>query len=1448
MATPKTFAQATALLAARLAALDAAGAGGFEGLTRDLLAHVTGQTFRIAKSGPQDGTDVRSASVNTLQIGLEAKKYGQTTTLPLDALKAKLQEAAAQSDAVDLWVLAASREISSTNVRALEKTGEAEGVKVLILDWSKKSGALPRLAALCAMAPEVMVIAFPKDVEVAAALPLIVAHSSYPALERALRDELAGADIGFSAATTSLDTWMRDTLASQVKAQQRLHGFNDLLAPSTKLAHRTGVLEALDAWWAQPSPPPAVLLGDEGRGKTWAALAWWERLNQQEQGAPLILFAPANLVAGTDVEVLLAKLLYERTRIRDETFWVNRLRLWSRTPKRPPPILLVIDGLDQNWLYTRWTDLLQPLFDADRWGGLFAVLLTCRPDHWRELEGLQGLTPSVTQIPVGDFSDPELDEFLSLQGSSRSSFSAPLLALMKVPRLSLLAFQRRAELANSGDVTPERLIYEDWKARLGRRRGLKFDDEEFQDLIVDLGRKLRDAPDDLTVSRRQMLDQMTRDSGRPTADLQGALSEIVDGDWLKRTEKTHFFKVDRDRTPFALGLALAKELASASDRGAAEAILAEFMDPLKGQSLGAAMLRAATTIALLDSSVPKVSRRTLLERWLNEQNFGSVDFEAMWRVVGADMELFLDLAEEHWLARGRGGRFSEILIKAAVNTFQFPAVAKTLTQRLSTWLSWVWLDRHKGQIGLKGDDPQVQQARMQANLKAYLADGALAASFGTPKLVTHAHPDWVQTHAFGLLSFLPRAPFVPAIVAWALGRAIMGAAVQFEDLAWTIRLNVEDPEETRLAFQDQITALEATSDPFCLAAASWLLEALADTVSEQRAVTLRALASTKLGAPVYPGQVMSSPRRDVQLDPAETPDVSKPVPSIVAAELWRSRFQRTESDLNFDKARKRWAREHPDRLAATLSAGATSVEGRSEDQILALAAHVEEYATALDEPGRAKLSQAMKIGLDRLSQKAVELRNARLLLEVWGKPALEQFQILANVTVDGPVDKSALVAFLRPKPADYPAIFKLFDHSPSKVVTWTLLKALDRVGHREQLESWDGLAALIFDVDLDVRHAAMELAVGSKNKGATTALAKSDWSADTTAHLTERAYGSLLLGRDLAVDRTRLDPEACSGWLRADPDNPEALKAYHAFVRAAVEGMTTPGERTVPGNWAPHGEALDILLQKDGAAFLSWFKPWFAEHRGATSGLFETFPLIEICEALWGYAPTEGIDVWRGLIEEMDQGIISRDDLPLMPFSAPESPEALIAVDELIVRADTDRDLFDIARSAMREDKIDWLVSAIDRVLSGNLTEAAAVAKAVTLLGFLEVTDATEAIWARFQAPTQGWLKVAYDFAKADFAAVGIAAHWFNQFEKATGVAEMIAAYELFLAAADMRSYRWFKRLSLDDDDHAAFARRRHWNLNSERLEQSAKAKRDGLKSTLVRVSTATSTHSPWLG
>jgi hypothetical protein len=98
MPAPATLDDATALLAKRLRSMHPTRADGFEGLMRDLLEEFTQQPFRIAKSGPQNGSDLRSTAQNAVTIVLEAKRYRARSRLGLDELKAKIFETARQDD------------------------------------------------------------------------------------------------------------------------------------------------------------------------------------------------------------------------------------------------------------------------------------------------------------------------------------------------------------------------------------------------------------------------------------------------------------------------------------------------------------------------------------------------------------------------------------------------------------------------------------------------------------------------------------------------------------------------------------------------------------------------------------------------------------------------------------------------------------------------------------------------------------------------------------------------------------------------------------------------------------------------------------------------------------------------------------------------------------------------------------------------------------------------------------------------------------------------------------------------------------------------------------------------------------------------------------------------------------------------------------------------------
>ena len=58
----------------------------------------------------------------------------------------------------------------------------------------------------------------------------------------------------------------------------------------------------------------------------------------------------------------------------------------------PLSVLIILDGLNQNWSKQDWSDFLQPVLD-DTYRGRFRVLMTCWPDWWSSIGELKNLEP-----------------------------------------------------------------------------------------------------------------------------------------------------------------------------------------------------------------------------------------------------------------------------------------------------------------------------------------------------------------------------------------------------------------------------------------------------------------------------------------------------------------------------------------------------------------------------------------------------------------------------------------------------------------------------------------------------------------------------------------------------------------------------------------------------------------------------------------------------------------------------------------------------------------------------------------------------------------------------------------------------------------------------------------------------------------------------------------------
>ncbi|MES0100540.1 hypothetical protein [Mesorhizobium sp. M0019] len=1444
------FDDAKAEFASRLRALEATGPSGFEGLMRDILSEVTGELFRLAKSGPQGGSDVRAVNCNTIKIGLEGKRYGENTRLGLDELQAKLIDAAIQEDPVDLWVLAATREISASDYEQLSKSGTSHGVSVLILDWPAADGVLPDLAVLCAEAPQAMEAHIGSDISIANSIATIRIHANFERFRDRLRNRLGAADIGYAAATEAMHGWMLVALRHQANAGARLGGRgHDLLASLETRITRKTLDEQLDRWSA--SSRPAVLVGNEGVGKTWSFLSWWIDRTARPEPLPLTIFVSAKEIRDENVEDLISRLLAGRLEHGDRVFWQRRLDQWRRANIDGPQFILVIDGLNQNWTKRDWADFFQPLYD-ERWMGRVAVLMTCWPDHWADLQKLAPLTPEPIEIPVTNFSEAELDLLLASHGLTRNGFADPMLAMMKVPRLSLLAIRRQKELAESGDVTPERLAYEDWKNRIARRgSALAITDAEFQDFVREIGTTLRTSVESSAFTRSELLDRLGRDSGKERKDLLETLGEIVAGRWLEPGTRANEFRVNPELTPFALGLTLAHELREASDDGSAATIIAGFVDPFKGQGLGVSILRAATTVALLDPEVGRGARRAILKRWLSEQNFMQVDFDAYWRLIGIDVDLMCQNIEDTWLSREGSGVFSdEILIKGMVQAYRFPQVASHLVRRAEQWLGWLWEDPDEGRL-LGRIDPNSQRSlENRARTTASLIEWQNIERSEWPQIELRTSGDvsWFSHRVFGILSFLPRAHFIRAYAAWGLSRAVMGVPRHIDELAWVFRLNKEDADPFELVFYEWIERLRTIGGAIAHSAANHLLEALADPRAQDMLDRSRIQQSGGDGETAGPAWI--DPR-----NPSQQPDHDIQKERVHGRSLWLHHRQNSDDDIRLEGVKTTLARLDPAVLQEIAVEAARSASDRTSEQLWGLVHRTHRILMLLSAEERHNLINAIDRVLDGselFDQKdLLWWRARRLEIRLWGTTLSEQLTIIREECQDA--NELALLygplAHLdQPLLREELAMFPLAGTKAQKLVS---LYYLTQRSADATLGGWSDLASLISDGDEDVRRLAIELAPATREPSVMAAVAASGRDAKSAANRVDRAHisrallaASEVLGQPDLLKRA--DPEVVALQLIWHPTDITISQAYDAFLRTALQRSLVLRSGPIGDHWVRHEGAIRALISQDPNGFLPWLASWLSEIGDVPNFvLMDEFPLISLCRALFEAGAPQAEVLWDKLTEAMASGIMKNESLLLLPMESPVGENGDGMRTRVLSAATTDQDLAALVQAALRHGHTGWLERIIcDGEASGR---AGDIAKAYTLLGYSDAVSPFINLWDEFsdRKPVDGWLASVYQGSHAAFELNGWARHWYRAYLDAPDPAAAFAAFELLLSYLDGRASLWIEiRSELEPGELYLKA---HWDSNVHELNDVIKKSRDKLKKTLFHTPIMEQTQHPWL-
>lgn len=1411
--------------------LNATKFDGFEGLVRDMFTEVTGMGFRLMKNGPQGGVDViGDTPVNGLDVGIEGKHYAPSTSLPLDQLKSKIRDAADTFPTLDLWVLAATRPISGGDVKELEAVGVAAGIDVLVLDWEPAATEPPLLAVLCAMSPTTVRVRLQSSKALTDALAFVRSHELFESASKRLLSRLQSPLVGLAAAKNQMLKWLKSRMKDADASRLAFDSHAALLGTDSHRISRDEISARLDTWWTEDCTRVGALLGQEGVGKTWAALDWVLGRIDSDPGFPLAVVVPAKNVAGTDADEIIATALYTAFQIRDQDFWKRRVVRWLSAETLRPNLLVIIDGLNQNWMYSSWSELMLAIAAADRVGKA-AVLLTVRPDFFNfRLKRLHDLSTKPVEVPVEPFNDTELELLLATYGLVMHELPQALLHLLRNPRACRQALRRRKELEESGDITPERVVYEDWRGR--QPQALKIlSEEEFRAFIAGLARRYKDNIEGSEVSRKQLLDELTMDSGDDFSRYQGVLSEIIDGGWVTSSGGTHQFKVLESKLPYVLGLALVFELRDAKSEEQVRSNLDEALDAYQGSDFSVKILRCASIFAMMEKGTPEVVRRGLLTYWLAAQNFGQPDFESFWRCLGLFPETVLDIAECCWF--NRTGRHSEheVLVKAFANSFKWSSVEKACEARLTRWFEGFWLDPLEGEVFGHIPEDEHARARRAQTQRRYeeWSVNADVAKFGVKiRQVEASGRAWGCYRAIEMMSWLPRAPLLRPITAWAITRGVMGQFRQKEMFAWLLRWNEHDFQATEQALLLRAKELASLGEVGLEAARSLL--ALLSTPSASAALTALGIAPMELDA----GDVVSSRPTDPRSALPQNYLVGIEASALELAVPKPEASPRSFSSIAPDTTRQILSRWSPslriklerDSIEGVLNKLCCPATERSD--IAVLAAELPQSLIAMD-PGQV---QQWKNAAYRAREQGEEWNWDLQFVSFLEVPSVEQISLLDLSPQQAmPAYYASSLVRISVK-AGHEVKIRLDNcASENKLIFW--LDYLDRtVRSAEDLDSV-ALEAYLSHASTSVRERVLLFGLETQSNRLADALAASGWSCPQAKSKEERAYGSMLLActsNPISVDecKYRVHPEVLGKFVEAFPEKTEYLDLFAEHVKEELSYLATTRSGTFPRSLLNEHSGWDQLVEKFGEQLTEWLSPFLdKENRRMILGGAERFPLIESIQAISKTRPELSAQLVEAILKDESEAVFRLGSIRDTALGvATEAGQRLRA--SVLADANTDDKLYAYA-AGLRKSNFEYkLLEQIESDL--DMEMAGYVARGITLAGFLVPSEVNDRLWDRINTSTRldQWLAQVKTASYDRYVRAKACFHWFGLFLSTPSEDDAFLYFELFLGTIDPRFI--VSNVSRKGRSDWPYKKLVHWSLHVDAINAKNKALRNDWK------------------
>lgn len=1124
-----------------------------ENLAAALVGSLLGIPIAIAASGFQFGADAGTAGRQGRHLRIECKKYSDDTALSDRELLGEMDQAVGRDEALEAWILVATRSVPEQLADHLTHHGERLGVPVLIIDWKDREPA--PLAALCASNPETVELLVSEKVA-------DLARSLQPAMGDAiasLRRSLEEWSIGFDTLRIKSHEKVRAIWMSERTSKAEL-GQDAAGGAQSKKVRRQSVHTELDAWWngAASNDAPAAILGWDGVGKTWAALDWLvERIVDQ----PIVLVVPSSAAAGiteasaSSVKRFLAERLLDLTGVKDVIHWSRRLDHLLKRPSSEGPLLTVLfDGVNQE-PSVPWLPLFKSLQGA-AFEGKIRVMLTTRQHHFDDrLSRLRGLVVSAVSVVVDVYdiaNGGELDQMLEFEGLKRDDLHPDLVELARTPRLFKLVIRFRERLVDAGQVTVHRLLWEYGRDSFGDRAGKSFSEDEWHAWLSEIATGYRNGVQEYSL---RSLGETTNRPDLTTNEVYARLSDIIDGRFVQR-KPSGVIQLNPITVAHALGAALLAHLDAMSSPTFAEAEneISQWLDPISGLDSRAEILRAAVSIFIEQHAAAPIGG-VLVTAWLQTQNVTDTHRQELARLASSILDALLDAVEHSRTQAQASARIWAINALRAIPRTDELAL-KTIIARIREWLSIVSREVDNG--------PHTTEEHQKMRSERYrrrigIDESGQMTVLGVTVRLVDRDDGRLQAAAPSILEGFPLVTAVPCFEMMAVAAAIRGHSDAWQGMKWLCYLNELDPEPLAIALRSLSAELETRPSEsgvhaeLAKLAASLLLWLSGQEADEDRAATIspnidhhrsyekdylqnpstsvfrleRRHASMALEDKTLSLHLRLSRTKDLWLDPTfPSPDafiaeLREAAESIDVENLHRQ-MGRTQEDWSFEQLEPALARCAPDLLAKLMRSKLRGLSSCPQESRYWSAIHATDAYILAGEAEAAAARTLRQSAREKEENREAFAACDLIRLELRSLPdPQQQFDLLIAAELSFiPAD---LVKVMRaPSPEDVDTLIARYSEGSEKQQhDLVLLLSVHPVVFSDR--TWTWLAGLIDQSNDELRGVLFRMLTLADSKRLGRILINNMWSWNPTSSLWVNHYGSgALMQADLPFDHLAL--------------------------------------------------------------------------------------------------------------------------------------------------------------------------------------------------------------------------------------------------------------------------------------------------------------------------------------